>query len=474
MCEKDMMPQFRIALASLAFFALPAFAQEATPLSPEARETVESLIGKGLADKVGYKFVEGLTTEIGPRLAGSEAEARARDWAVEKLTNMGFDRVAIETFQIPYWSRLRNKAEIISPAPQNLMITALGGSASTPEGGITADIVRFTSLDNLKEADSATIAGKIVFLDETMTRTMDGSGYGVAVAKRRSCVAEAVEKGGLACLIRSVGTSLRRFPHAGMMARGEATGPGPGAALSSPDADQLARLLENGPVTIHLDIQVETKPSVTSGNVIAEITGSENPEEIVLIGGHLDSWDLGTGAVDDGAGVGIAVAAAKLIMDLDERPKRTIRVVLYGAEEVGLLGGHAYARAHAAELPNHILAAESDFGADKIWRFDTRFGEGAMGHAKAMFRVLAPLGIGPGNNQARGGPDITMLARSGVPVVTPLQNGLDYFDLHHTPDDTFDKIDPEKFNQNIAAYAAFTWLAANMGWDFRQSAPESE
>ena len=162
------------------------------------------------------------------------------------------------------------------------------------------------------------------------------------------------------------------------------------------------------------------------------------------------------------------VGAAHLIKSLDGPPRRTVRVVLYGAEEVGVLGGIAYAEQHAEELDRHVLAAESDFGADRVWRFDTRFGEGALQYARAIQQVLAPLGIAPGNNQAYGGPDISMLPRSGVPVVTPRQNGWDYFDLHHTPDDTFEKIDRADFNQNVATYAAFTYLAAEMGWDFRR------
>ena len=207
-----------------------------------------------------------------------------------------------------------------------------------------------------------------------------------------------------------------------------------------------------------------------SGNVIAEVRGrGELADEIILIGCHLDSWDLGTGAIDDGAGCGIVVGAAKLIADMPTRTRRTIRVVLYGAEEVGLLGGNAYAAAHKDELEKHVFASESDFGAGRIWRFQTRFGEGALPYAAAMHGMLAPLGIGPADNAAGGGPDIGVLRRAGVPVVTPRQNGLDYFDLHHTPDDTFDKIDPEDFNQNVAAYAGFVWIASQTGWDFRKT-----
>ena len=263
------------------------------------------------------------------------------------------------------------------------------------------------------------------------------------------------------------------MPHTGIMARDGAEGAGPVAAISGPDADQLTRLLERGAVTVSVDIQTEIKTNAPSGNVIAELKGTDLSDEIVLIGCHLDSWDLGTGALDDGAGCGIVVGAAMLIADLPERPRRTIRVVLYGAEEVGLFGATAYARAHGDDLDKHILAAESDFGAGPIWRFQTRFGEAALPYARTIQNLLMPLGVTPDDNRAFGGPDIGILARAGVPVVTPGQNGMDYFDYHHTPDDTFDKIDPEEFRQNVAVYAAFTYIAAETGWDFRKQ-PEIE
>jgi len=456
-------------------FVLPglAQAQTAAPLPDKIVRDAEKLIERGLADDVGLQFVEDLTTEIGPRLAGSEAEARARDWAVAELKTLGFKNVRVDDFTIPFWSRVRESARVVSPAPQNLTITMLGGSRSTPEGGVTAEVARFTSMAELSAVSADDVAGKIVFVDEGMTRTQDGSGYRPAVGKRRNCAAVTVEKGGVACLIRSVGTDDHRFPHTGMMARGEAVGAGPGAALSAPDADQLARLLALGPVTVALDLAVETLPEAPSGNVIGEIPGrGALSDEIILLGCHLDSWDLGTGAIDDGAGCGIVVGAAKLIGDMPGRTKRTIRVVLYGSEEVGLLGGAAYAEAHKDELDKHVLASESDFGADRIWRFQTGFGDGALPYAKAIQDVLAALGVNPHDNNAFGGPDIGVLRRAGVPVVTPGQNGLDYFDLHHTPDDTFDKIEPDALRQNIAVYAAFAWIASETGWDFRKQAED--
>ena len=460
-------PVLAAVLVSGACFA-PALAQNAADLDPNIEITAKTLIDRAMSDEVGLRFVEDLTTEVGQRLAGSESEARARDWSVNELTELGFDTVRIEPFEIPFWSRKHESVAVVSPSPQPLVATALGGSAATPEGGVTGRVVRFESLAELQTAAISQVDGKIVFIDETMIKTMDGSGYGMAVRKRSQCAQAASDKGAAACLIRSVGTQPHRMPHTGIMARDGAEGAGPVAAISGPDADQLTRLLDRGPVTVSVDIQTEIKTNAPSGNVIAELTGTDLADEIVLIGCHLDSWDLGTGALDDGAGCGIVVGAARLIADLPERPRRTIRVVLYGAEEVGLFGATAYAREHGDNLDKHVLASESDFGAGPIWRFQTRFGEAALPYARTIQNLLMPLGVTPDDNRAFGGPDIGILARAGVPVVTPGQNGMDYFDYHHTPDDTFDKIKPDEFRQNVAVYAAVTYIAAETGWDFRK------
>jgi carboxypeptidase Q len=237
--------------------------------------------------------------------------------------------------------------------------------------------------------------------------------------------------------------------------------------MSPPDAEHVSRLMARGDVKVRLEIDVEVKDDAPSGNVIAEVRGREKPNEIVIIGAHLDSWDQATGALDDGAGVGIVVAAAKLIQDLPRHPKRTIRVILFGAEETGLHGANAYVKQHASEVGQFVVGAESDFGARKVFRFQTRFGEGALPAARAIQRQLAPLGIGPHDNLAFGGPDMTPFRTAGVPIVELEQNGWDYFDYHHTPDDTLDKIDPAELRQNVAAYATFAYLAAEMDWDFR-------
>lgn len=442
----------------------------AIPLAYASDEAVyseaRSLIKKGLASDVGFEIVESLTTEIGPRLAGSEAEARARFWGEGKFRELGFSNIRTEPFLVKHWERKFEQAQIISPYPQNLVITALGGSISTPPDGVTGEVVSFPTLQNLKDAPLEGLEGKIIFVDEYMTRTQGGSGYGIAVRKRSGAANEAGKRGAIAALIRSVGTDHHRFAHTGQMTYEDDVKKVPVAALSAPDADQLQRALLKGTVEVNVLLDVISQGEAISGNVIAEIPGET--DEIVLIGGHLDSWDLGTGAIDDGAGIGITVGAAKLILDLDKTPRRTIRIVMFGSEEVGLIGAKAYAKKYRDRLDKHIVGAESDFGAGRIWKFDTNFAQEKLFLAEAMHKVLEPLGIGRGDNNASGGPDIGPLRELGVPAVTLKQNGWDYFDYHHTADDTLDKIDKSDIAQNVAAYAAFVWMAANIDEHFRK------
>jgi carboxypeptidase Q len=464
-----MLVSFALA-GALIVAGCSARAGESETLDAWIAADANRLAATGMTDAVGLSFVEGLTTDIGPRLAGSAAEAKARDWATAELKKLGFQNVRTEAFTLPYWARVSERAYIIGDVPQDLVMTALGGSPATPKGGIEAEVVRFESLDGVKAAAQGTLTGKIVFIDERMQRTQDGAGYGLAGAKRRGCAAAAAEKGAAACLIRSVGTQPHRMAHTGIMGRDGPVGALPSAALSGPDADQLTRRLAKGAVKVHLEIDVITAETANSGNVIAEVTGSDRKDEIILLGCHLDSWDKGTGALDDGAGCGIVVGAARLIDQMPGKPRRTIRVVLYGSEEVGLFGGAAYAKAHGDELARHVLASESDFGAGPIWRLQSGVGEGALPYIAEMHKALAPYRVAPGDNTADGGPDIGVLSAAGVPTLTPNQDGTDYFDYHHTPDDTFDKIDPETFRQNVAVYAAFTWMASETGWDFRKGA----
>ncbi len=445
-------------LASSAAAAQTAPA--AAPFSQAQVKNAERLIARGLEDGLAYELVESLTTEVGPRQGGTEAEARARVWSAAKLKSLGFSNVRIETYDMPAWTRTSESASIVSPFPQPLALAALGNSPSTPEGGVRGEVARFGTLAALKAAPLKGFEGKIIFVDEPMTRTQDGSGYSVAVAKRSAAAVEAARRGAAAALIRSVGTDSGRFPHTGNMRLAPDAPLAPAAALSNADADLLASAVARakGPVNVALEIKAAYTEKAPSGNVIAEIPG--RTKEVVVIGGHLDSWDLGTGALDDAAGLAITTAAAKLIDALPGKPKRTIRVVYWGAEEVGLWGAKAYAEQRKAELGAHFVAAESDFGTGRIWKLDTRFGPQAEGVTKQILDVLRPLGVGPGDNEAGGGADVGPLREAGVPVIDLNQDGSTYFDYHHTANDTLDKIDRDALKQNVAVWAATIYLLA--------------
>jgi carboxypeptidase Q len=463
------MRNFAFGLVVLAL-ASSANAQQAqqpapvvAPISAEQQRNVERLRAAALESDLAWEIVEGLVTDVGPRLAASEAEARARDWSAAMLRRQGFSNVRIEPFTMPFWDAVREEASIVSPSRQPMVIAALGGSAPTPEGGLEAEIIRFTSLAELEAATSAQVQGRIVFIDERMTRTQDGSGYGPAVAKRGGCASRAQARGAAACIIRSVGTDTQRVAHQGGSVRQMPLGTSlPVAALSPADADVLGRLAQRGPVRVNLNIQVVVRDEAPSGNVIAEIRGRERPDEIVLLAAHLDSWDSGQGAVDDGAGVAIITAAARLIRDLPRRPRRTIRILLAGAEENGVFGGREYGRVHGSET--HVVAAESDFGAGRIYSMSTLFNEDALQYARAIQRQLAPLGVNLGNNTTGGGADIDAIRRTGAAIVDLNPDGSLYFDVHHTPNDTLDAIDPEALRQNVAAYAVFAYLVADNDW----------
>jgi Zn-dependent M28 family amino/carboxypeptidase len=442
---------FAALLAAVA--PAPAQTPPAAPPPPVLVDPrVAALRDNALAnDHYAWDVVEGLTTEVGQRLAGTEAEARARDWAVRKLTAMGFANVRVEPFDMPTWTRGPEAVEILAPFPQKLMVAALGNSASTPPEGIIGEVVGFDTLAALEAAPDAAVRGKIVFVSHAMPRTMDGSGYGYFGGPRRQGPTVASRKGAIAIVIRSIGTDYHRNPHSGVMNFAPGVQPIPAGALPLPDAEQLQRILKRGkPVTMHLTLVSHTGRG-QSGNVIAEVPGRDPTLPPVLVGGHLDSWDQGTGAIDDAAGVAIATAAAKRIMDWG-RPLRTIRVVWFGAEEPGLFGGLSYMQKHKDEP--HYALAESDFGADRIWRVNSKLGKDREAEGRMLQAALAPLGIVPGKLDDADGSDVGPMIGAGVPGVELSQDGTRYFDYHHTPDDTLDKIDPEQLRQNVAAWTA--------------------
>ncbi|MCC5864786.1 MAG: M20/M25/M40 family metallo-hydrolase [Wenzhouxiangella sp.] len=436
------------------------FSDEDLAIARELRE--RALVRDG-----GFDVVEDLTTRVGPRLAGTEADARAVAWAVELLNGLGFDRVWKEPVTFPTWSRNFERVRVTSPVEQRMEALAIGYSPATPEGGIEAEVVMFDDLDALLNAEPEDVAGRIVFIRNRMERSRDGSGYGPAVQARSRGAIVAAEKGAVGVIIRSIGTSTNRFAHTGGMRFDLGQRRLPAAAISNPDADQLERLIALGePVRLHMEIDAQKTEAYTSHNVIAEITGATSPEKIVALGAHLDSWDVGTGALDDGAGIAIITEAGRLILDLDRRPDRSIHLIFFAAEEVGLWGGRAWAEAHHQNFENLQLGAESDFGAGQIYEIGARVLDEAWPVIEAIQRELAPLGIDLGRRQASGGPDFLPSLPHGLAVVDLRQDGTTYFDYHHTENDTLDKIDPVDLAQNAAAYAVLAWLAAQSPVDF--------
>lgn len=418
--------------------------------------TSASAQDKGLA----YEITAGLTTEVGQRLAGTEREANARAWAVEKFKALGFSNIRIEPFQIPGWVRGEEKAEITAPYPHRIALTALGHSGATPASGITGQLIVFKTYAEFLAAPDSVVKGKIVYVGHAMGRTQDGSSYGMFGRVRREGPAVAAKRGVAAFLIRSIGTDGHRTPHTGVTGWPDGVTPIPAAALSNPDADNVERIATASKAAIQMSLTLTprfTGPQ-QSGNVIAELPGTDPKAGIVLVACHLDSWDLGTGAIDDAAGCGIVTDAA-LSAYAKGKTRRTIRVLWAGAEEVGVFGGDAYFKAHKDEP--HALAAESDFGAGRIWQVNFRLPDPAAPLRARVSEALAAQGIGAGRGVAGGGADVGQMVAAGTPAIDLNQDGTRYFDLHHTADDTLDKIDPAELRQNVKAWTTMLELVAN-------------
>ena len=462
-----------LAASALALtFAAPAFAQDAATIQRAA-----VIRDAAMNENIALDYVTQLTTRFGPRPAGSKSEQDAAAWAAGYMRAQGFQNVRIEQFPLVGWERGEESASIVGDHPQRLVVAALGHSPGT-NGVIEAEVVRFDSLEALNAAPAGSLAGKIAFVDAgQMVRMQDGAGYGPLTRIRGAGPAAAAAKGAAAFIMRSAGSDEHRMPHTGTTRYVEGRVPVPGFALSAPDADQLSRLVAMGqPVRVRLSSTAHTYDTV-SQNVIGDIVGRSRPDEVIVLGSHMDSWDLGTGAIDDGAGGAITLGAAKAIAESGRRPARTIRVVLYGSEEVAQPtdtgnGGGAYLRGIGTAVETHIIAGESDFGADRVYALGLPPGAQTSDFAKAAARVLYPIGVlASADPELHGGADVGPLAEAGVPVFGLSQDGTRYFDLHHTADDTLNKIDPEQMSQNVAAWAALVWLIADSDVDFRAMRP---
>jgi len=442
-----------IAAFLLLLVAIPAFAQS----------TAETIIARELQSSRAYETLSHLTDDIGARLTGSKGAALAVRWTTRQFREWGIP-VSNEPVKVPHWVRGREEAHLLSAANQNLVLTAIGGSVATPPSGITADVVEVDSFDALKTLGTSKLRGRIVFYNNPMDMDLVRAhrafeAYRIAVAFRGAGASRAAEYGAKAIVIRSVGSASLRTPHTGALRYDPKQPKIPAAALTAEDAMLLHRLLARGKrVRMHMLLTPKTLPDVDSANVIAEIRGSEKPEEIVLIGAHLDSWDLATGAIDDGSGVAMVMETMRLLKEMNLRPRRTIRAVLFMNEENGSRGALQYAKDHGKE--KHIAAIETDAGGAAPTGFTTTLKGDALAALEGRTKPLAAVSSNRFEVAEEAGADIGPLTEAGVPGFGLVPEPLHYFDYHHTNADTLDKVDPKELSQDTAAIAALAWILA--------------
>jgi carboxypeptidase Q len=420
------------------------------------RKTAQALIEAATADRFAWDRLAELTDTFGNRLSGSPNLTRAIAWAVDTMKKDGFDAVRTETVMVPRWVRGQESAVIIEPPEHPLAILGLGGSVATPAAGIEADVMVVRDFQDLS-ARAAEAKGKIVLFNVPFTT------YGETVTYRSGGARAAAQHGAVAAFVRAVGPMGLRTPHTGGMQYGESPARIPAAAVSAEDANRIQRLVDRGRrVRVHLRMQARFEADVESANVIGELLGRERPDEVVLVGGHFDSWDVGTGASDDGVGCIVTWEALRLMKKLGLQPRRTVRLVLFTNEENGLRGGNAYRDAYRAVAEQHVLALESDSGVFAPSRLGFTGSDAARKLMHDIGGLLAPLGleqIGPGG----GGADIGPIAQAGrVPMMAYQGDSTRYFTIHHTPADTIDRITPEEVSKAAAAIAVVTYIVAEM------------
>lgn len=417
-----------------------------------------------------YQILEELTNEVGPRFAGTAGDRAGVEWAVQKLQQLGFTNVRTQTVIVPRWIRGEASFDVLSPYPRSMVTTAIGGSIGTPDEGLEAPIVMVQDIPALQALPEGTVRGKIVFFSARMERTRDGSGYGKAVRARTEGASVAGALGAVGVVIRSVGTSKNRIAHTGTLSYNVSAPRIPAVSISNPDADLLERqvaqtrpggVAAGGNVVVRMRVTSRDLPQVRSANVIGDLPGTDLANEIVLIGAHLDSWDLGHGVQDDGAGVAIAIAAARAAASANPAPRRTIRVVLFANEEFGLSGAARYPADEGEEnVARHAFAMEADLGDGPVWKLSARVPEPYWPMIEQVHRVVRSLEVELGDNTAAGGADLGPLRRRGVPVFAPQLDATTYFDVHHTVNDTLDQVDPSHLRQSTAVFAVAAYAAA--------------
>ena len=470
--------------SSLLALGIVAFAATALAQGPSLTVTykpvADQLISASLSDGEGYANLAYLCDHIGKRISGSEPLARAIVWATELMQKDGLSHVHTQAATVPHWVRGRESGWIVAPVTKPLHMLGLGMSVATPPGGITAEVVVVPDFAALDKLGAASVKGKIVVYNAPY------QGYGQTVMYRVAGAERAEKLGAVAALVRSITPLAAQLPHTGTSAFSGEPAKIPAAAISIEDATMLDRLTAEGvPVKVHLEMEAHLEAPVVSANVMGEIVGSEHPEQVVVLGGHIDSWDVGQGAQDDGSGIMGTLAAVREIQKLGLKPKRTIRVVFWVNEENGGKGGEAYRAALSpAELANHVAAIEMDGGAEA----PAGYGFGASGRPRRAMPDDKPGAAGPELSagerrslvllreiaallkpvgadtikQGGGGSDISPLMADGVPGLGESTTGAHYFDWHHTEADTLDKVDPTEFRKNVASLAVMTYVLADM------------
>ena len=422
-----------------------------------------------------WETIRSLTDEVGPRLAGSPGDSAAVAWGLRTLTAYGFANVHSEAATVPHWERGEESGQITAPFTHRVALAAIGGSISTADSGIESEVIEAESLEALDRLPPASVAGKIVFLYRPTARERDGSGYGATVGLRYAGASHAARLGAIGLIIRSIGSDTDRLPHTGALHYDDPAHPIPAAALSVPDAELMHRLIASHQrVRFQMRLGARTLPDAQSANVVGEIPGTDRRDEIVLLAAHLDSWDLGTGALDDGAGCAIIIEAARLIAAQPGPLHRTVRVVLFANEENGTRGARAYAAAHQTELPRHVLAMEADAGDGHVWsmRIPARL-QGQAAYVR-LEQLLMRLDVKMASGDAHGGADIGPLRPAGVPAIDLRQDMTRYFDVHHTANDVLEQVQRDELDRAVGVYAATAYTAAQMNADFGRAVASDE
>lgn len=439
--------------------------------TPDQLATMGRLRDAALIDPYAFNELRHLTDNIGPRLSGSPQAQQAVDYVSAEMRSLGAE-VTLEKALVPHWVRGTETAELTAwpgqtPGTfQKIVLTALGGSAATPAEGITAEVVVVDNWQELRALPAGAVKGKILLFNHVFDKELAAEGRGLdayvgGVVYRGAGPAAGASVGAVAVLVRSVGGADFRLPHTGMTEYAQGVPKIPAAAVTAEDADLLKNLARQGPVKMHLTLTPQTLPDVESHNVIAEWKGTEHPEQVVVVSGHLDSWDLGTGAIDDGAGVVVSMQVIHLLKALGIHPRRTVRVIAWMCEEEGSEGAAAYMVDHAGEISNHIGAIESDLGADHptgIY-FSSKRDLGQW--LRPVAQVLEPIGAASLVSAPETGEDIAGLTEKGVPSFAPMQDSRFYFNYHHTAADTFDKVDMRHLNENAAVMAVLAYALAD-------------